>query len=218
MLRLYMVNYIANSKNRKFKKQILSFFERLNFGAGKLPLSGRIILVMSFLLLLSLLFPWLHCEFLSAAPKDFGAFSYATGYIGYGIIISVILIPFFLLSHSKKEKIRAHIPFRLSDTQAVVFIAALLLTSLLHLLFMSRVFQQFVQTIEIGHGFLMATSSVICIIISAFFLSKNTKEQAREIRYLDHYDTENLAEYRSIIDGTDQKSDKSDDTNMTLPI
>ena len=28
-------------------------------------------------------------------------------YVGYGIILSVILIPFFLLSHTKKEKIRA---------------------------------------------------------------------------------------------------------------
>ncbi len=195
-----MVNYIANSKNRKFKKQILTFFERLNFGAGKLPLSGRIILLMNAVLLISLFFPWIRFEYLSGEEGSFGAFSFYMGHIGYGIIVSLIGMPFFLLSHIKKERIRAHVPFRLSDTQAVVFIASILLTGLLHIVFASEVFLQFAQKAELGRGFLIATSSTICIIISAFFLSRKTKEQARETRYLDHHDAENLREYRSIIE------------------
>lgn len=144
-----MVNYIANSKNRKFKKQILTFLERLNFGAGKLPLSGRVILLMDAILVVSLFFPWIHFEYLDAKTAAFGAFSFYTGHIGYGIVVSAIGIPFFLLSHIKKERIRAHIPFRLSDTQAVVFIASMLLTSLLHMVFTSEVFHQFAQQVEL---------------------------------------------------------------------
>ncbi len=213
-----MVNYIANSKNRKFKKQILTFFERLNFGAGKLPVSGRVILLMNFLLLVSLFFPWIHFEYRSTQWASFTAFSFYTWYIGYGVIASLLCIPFFLLSHSKKERIRASIPFRLSDAQAIVFIASLLLTALFHTLFMSEVFAQFAEDIFIGRGFLIATSSTICMIIATFFLSKSTKEQAREIRYLDHSDAESLSEYRSILERNTPKADKKDDSNMTLPI
>jgi hypothetical protein len=212
-----MVNYIANSKNRKFKKQILTFFERLNFWAGKLPISGRVILMMNFLLIFSLFLPWIHFEYRSTEGASFTAFSFYTWYIGYGAVVAILCIPFFLLSHSKKERIRASIPFRLSDAQAIVFIASLLLTALFHTLFMSEVFAQFAK-VYIGRGFLIATSSTICIIIAAFFLSKSTKEQAREIRYLDHSDIESLSEYKSILERNAPKSDKKDDTNMTLPI
>lgn len=213
-----MVNYIANSKNRKFKKQILSFFERLNFWAGKLPISWRVILAMNFLLFFSLFFPWIQFEYLSSQPASFTAFSYYTGYVGYGVVMSLFFIPFFLLSHTKKERIRAHIPFRLSDTQAIVFVASLLVTSQFHILFMSQVFKQFAQSVVIGRGFLIATSSSICIIIAAFFLSKSTKEQSREIRYLDHNEVDSLSEYRSILEWSASKSEKKEDSNMTLPI
>lgn len=213
-----MVNYIANSKNRKFKKQILTFFERLNFWAGKLPISGRVILMMNTILLLSLFFPWLHFEYRSAESASFSAFSFYTGYIGYGVLVSILSIPFFLLSHTKKERIRASIPFRLSDTQAIVFIAALLVTALFHTLFMSQVFWQFTQAVQLWRGFLIATSSSICIIIAAFFLSKSTKEHVRELRYLDHSEIESLSEYKTIIEWSTPKGEKKDEWNMTLPI
>ena len=144
-----MVDYIANSKNRKFKKQVLAFFERLNFGAGKLPVSGRIILFMNIILFFSLFFPWISFEYLGSEKASYSAFSFYMGYVGYGIIVSVLLIPFFLLSHQKKEHIRSIVPFRLSDTQAVVFIASMLLTALMHTIFLSPVFAQFSQKSEL---------------------------------------------------------------------
>ncbi len=173
--------------------------------------------MMCIVLFFSLFFPWIHFEYLSVPPASSGAFSYYTGYIGYCVLASLVMIPFFLLSHSKKERIRAHVPFRLSDTQAVVFIASMLITSLLHTVFMSEVFAHFAQNVQIGGGFLIATSSVFCIIVSAFFLSKTTKEQAREVRYLDHHDRESALDYQSIIRGG-TPSDKGEDSNMTLPI
>lgn len=74
------------------------------------------------------------------------------------------------------------------------------MTAMFHTLFMSEVFRQFAQEIELGNGFLLASSSTICIIMAAFFLSKSTKEQAREIRYLDHSEVESISEYRSILE------------------
>lgn len=196
-----MSNYIANSKNRKLKKQILLFLERINFGAGKLPLSGRIILFMDSLLVLSLVFPWFYFHYRNNQVDSFYAFSEYTGYIGYGMLIVIIAVPFFLISHAKKERIRAHIPFRLSDTQAVVFAVSLLLTTIIHLLFISKTFTQFALEVEVGSGFLIAISSSITTIIAAYFYSKNSKEQGADIRYFHHQEQDAFGEYRTILEG-----------------
>jgi hypothetical protein len=138
-----MKNYIANSQNRKLKNKIALFLSRLNLGAGKLPLSGRVILMMSVILSVSLFFPWFGVEYLDKSTERFYAFSAYTGYIGIGILLALFFIPFFLISHAKKERIRAYIPFRLSDTQAVVFVASLLLVGMIQLIAISRIFLQF---------------------------------------------------------------------------
>jgi hypothetical protein len=210
------MDYIANSKNRKFKKQILVFLDRINFGAGKLPISGRLILILTGILLLSLFFPWLHFQYSDGKIESYFAFSESTGYIGYGVLLSLVLIPFFLLSHTKKEAIRAHIPFRLSDTQLIVFVTSMTITSLIHLILMVPIFAQFAST-EVGTGFLLAISSSFCIIFSAFFLSQKTKSDSVELRHLDHREVEISDEYREIL-GKKGKKENSDDSNMVLPI
>lgn len=68
------------------------------------------------------------------------SFSSYSLYIGYSIMLAVILIPFFLLSHTKKERIRSMIPFRLSDTQVIVFIASVLLTTLINLIVVNSIY------------------------------------------------------------------------------
>lgn len=105
---------------------------------------------MNMLLTLSLFFPWFQFQYKSSQIESYYAFSVYTGYIGYGILIAIFGIPFFLVSHAKKERIRAHVPFRLSDTQAVVFIASMTLTAIFHLLFISKTFSQFTTNIGIG--------------------------------------------------------------------
>jgi hypothetical protein len=114
-------------------------------------------------------------------------------------MISLFVIPFFLLSHTKKEKIRALVPFRLSDTQVVVFVISILVMSLVHLLLMSPIFNQFAIHVDIGTGFLIAMSSSICILFSAFFLSKKTKEESIEIRHIDHREVLLSDEYAEIL-------------------
>jgi hypothetical protein len=138
-----MKNYIANSQNRKLKNKIALFLSRLNLGAGKLPLAGRVILMMCAILGVSIFFPWFGVEYLDKSTERFYAFSVYTGYIGIGILLALFFIPFFLISHAKKERIRAYVPFRLSDTQAVVFVASLLLVSMIQLISLSRIFLQF---------------------------------------------------------------------------
>lgn len=155
---------------------------------------------MNALLASSLFFPWFEFQFRSTQTEWYSAFSVYTGYIGYGILVAIVAIPFFLISHAKKERIRAHIPFRLSDTQAVVFIASMTLTGIFHLLFISKTFGQFTLNVTIEKGFLIATSSIVCMIVSAYFFSKHTKEQGVDMRYLDHNEYDKLAEYRTIIE------------------
>jgi hypothetical protein len=76
----------------------------------------------------------------------------------------------------------------------------MLLTALLHLLFFSSTFSTFVKTIEIQAGFLMATSSAVCILVCAFFLSKTTKEQSIDLRHLDHtLSSGDFEEYKDIL-------------------
>jgi ACR3 family arsenite efflux pump ArsB len=89
-------------------------------------------------------------------------------------------------------------PFRLSDTQVVVFIASMVLVGLIHLLSMVRVFTQFAAP-EVGTGALLAFSSVSCIIVSAFFLSRKNKEDSIELRHLDHREVEMTDEYATIL-------------------
>lgn len=68
------------------------------------------------------------------------SFSSYSLYVGYGILLAVILIPFFLLSHIKKERIRSMIPFRLSDTQVIVFISSILLTTFVNLIVLNTTY------------------------------------------------------------------------------
>ena len=170
-----MTDYIANSKNRKLKKRIMLFLSRIDFGREKLPLAGKGILFLNGILFLSLFFSWFQFTYMDNSITNYSAFSFYTVYIGYALLIAIFAVPFFLLSHTKKEMIRAYIPFRLSDTQAIVFIISMIFTALMHLLFMSRTFHQFTTDVQIGNGFTLALTSVICIVISAYFLSRQTK-------------------------------------------
>lgn len=58
-----MYDYITNVKNRKLKKQILNFLSRIGFGASRLPFSGRIILILTGILAMTLLMPWMEMQF-----------------------------------------------------------------------------------------------------------------------------------------------------------
>jgi hypothetical protein len=92
----------------------------------------------------------------------------------------------------------------------------MIIVSLIHLILMVPIFAQFAST-EVGKGFLIAISSSICILCSAFFLSRKSKEDSVELRHLDHREVEMSDEYREIL-GKKGKKENSDDSNMVLPI
>ena len=82
---------------------------------------------------------------------------------------------------------------------------------------MVPVFTQFV-TPQVGTGALLAISSISCILVAAFFLSRKTKEESIELRHLDHHtDIEISDEYAAIL-GKRPKKDAGEDGNMVLPI
>lgn len=134
-----MHDYITNSKNRKLKTKILLFLSRINIGAGKLPISGRLILLMDAILFCTLFSPWISITYLEGNIRSYSAFSQYSLYIGYVILIAVAITPFFLLSHSRKEYLRSLLPFRLSDSQAIVYIMTIVLTMLVNLILVNHI-------------------------------------------------------------------------------
>lgn len=214
----HMHHYSTNAKNRKLKKQILNFLSRIGFGAGKLPISGRSILLFSVLLFTTLFLPWVQLESLHTNEvQTYGAFSAYAGYIGVGIFLSTAIILFFLLSHTKKERVRSYVPFRLSDTQAVVFVASMLLVAIIQLFITSGTFNK-IASVSLKVGFSMAGASVVCILVAGYFLSRSIKAENTEAYYL-HHETENiLGEYKDIIHPNEKLISDKKKENMSLPI
>ena len=56
------------------------------------------------------------------------------------MILTAALVPFFLLSHTKKEYLRALLPFRLSDTQAIIFVFMILFVSMANLIMINELY------------------------------------------------------------------------------
>lgn len=213
------MDYIRNSKNRKLKTQILQFFSRITFWSYRLGTSWKGILFCNLGLLVSLFFPWMRLVYMDGSTHNISAFSSFTGFLGYGIIVWVILIWFFLLSHSKKEHLRAYVPFRLSDAQAIVFINSIMLTALIHFLLQSLIFQNFATQIYVLFGCKFFLTLSILLIVLSYFFSKSEKETFSTMSYLDKKDGNQFDEYKDIIEGDiPQKSGRVSDKNMTLPI
>lgn len=214
-----MSHYTINSKNRKLKKQILGFLTRIGFGAGKLPISGRLILIFTAFLVCTLFFPWIELRFTDGSVQQYWAFSSYLGFIGFGVILGVIIMPFFLLSHRKKEKIRANIPFRLSDTQAVVFVASILFTALFQVLLMTSMHQMTMGDVYIHNSFLLALSFSVIIIVCGYFLSQKMKITNTDMYYLDHEHQNPLGEYQDLFSESNTgNKEKQKEKNMSLPI
>lgn len=152
------MDYIRNSKNRKLKTQIIQFFSRISFGTHRLGFAGKGIVFCMVLIFLSLFFDWMRSSSsLGAEAYTYSAFSLYTGGIGYGIILALFLEGFFLLSHSRKENLRAYVPFRLSDAQAIVFINSMLITAIIHFLVTSVAYSDLTEyAFQAGFGLKLA--------------------------------------------------------------
>ena len=214
------MDYIRNSKNRKLKTQILSFFSRLNFGTHRLWLPGKSLIFCISLLLLSLFFPWLSFEPIKGEIVEYWAFSIYLWWIGYGIILAVILIAFFLLSHEKKEYFRWYVPFRLSDAQAIVFIWTVLMTACTYSLVASFAYARIAsQKVTPWTGLELAFWSIILLLFVSYFFSQSEKTKSITLNYLDKKEINHLDEYADILEPNGQKKgEKIRDKNMTLPI
>lgn len=214
------MDYIRNSKNRKLKTRILALLSRLNFGTSRLGIAGKSIILLNGIIVGSLFFPWITLH-LSSTVTSYNAFSLYTGYAGYGTLIAVGIMLFFLMSHTKKERIRAYVPFRLSDAQAIVFVNAILLTSHIHLLIMTRTYaEQFaLYGVEIHMGYIVALSASLLLLIATYYFSQDEKTAYVSMSYLDKKEGEYMSEYAHLLESDDRPhSSHTEDKNMTLPI
>ncbi len=215
------MDYIRNSKNRKLKTQILNFLSRLSFGTYRLGLAGKTIILCNWLFLVSLFFPWIVFRSPTGWESiQHWAFSLYSGGIGYGILVALLSISFFLLSHEKKEFLRAYVPFRLSDAQAIVFIDAMLLTACFQVVITSMAYANIsTQAVEAGFGLKLGITGAFILLLASYFFSQNEKTRAVTMSYLDKKEDDYLGEYRDILGESRAHSHGSEkDKNMTLPI
>lgn len=214
------MDYIRNSKNRKLKTQILNFFSRLSFGTHRLWLPGKALVIGNIVLLSSLFFPWLTLKPLGWQAISYWSFSLYLWWVGYGIVIAVFLILFFLLSHEKKEHLRGYVPFRLSDAQAIVFIAAMLGVVCIHIIITSFAYARIASQEVLPAIWLeIASASVLLIIFMSYFFSQSEKTHAVTLSYLDKKEKNHLDEYADILEWWENEAkEKGRDKNMSLPI
>lgn len=214
-----LMDYIRNSKNRKLKTQILTFFARVQFGTYRFGFSWKALMLANGWLLLSLFFPWLYFWW-EASQVSYSAFSLYLWGVGYGIVGSVFLIAFFLLSHEKKEFLRAYVPFRLSDAQAIVFLAAMILVTSLHAITTSFAYTRMSsQVVSPGFGLELCIVSILLLILFAYFFSQSEKSRAVSMSYLEKKDQNYIDEYSALLENkTRSHSHAEEEKNMTLPI
>ncbi len=155
---------------------------------------------------------------LGAEAYTYSAFSLYTGGIGYGIILALFLEGFFLLSHSRKENLRAYVPFRLSDAQAIVFINSMLITAIIHFLVTSVAYSDLTEyAFQAGFGLKLALFWSLLLLLGAFFFSQNEKERAVKMSYLGKTEETAMSGYEDILDPAGSRT-KDEKKNMTLPI
>lgn len=215
-----LMDYIRNSKNRKLKTQILTFFARVQFGTYRFGFSGKALMFANVWLLISLFFPWLYFWWEETNLVSYSAFSLYLWGVGYGIIFAVFLIAFFLLSHEKKEYLRAYVPFRLSDAQAIVFLSAMILVASIHAIITSFAYTRMSsQPVNPGFGLELSIVSLLLLILFAYFFSQSEKSRAVSMSYLEKKDPNYIDEYSAILESKSRPhSHTEEDKNMTLPI
>ena len=107
------------------------------------------------------------------------------------------------------------LPFRLSDTQAIVFVMSIIMTILINMITINSIYStRIAQSSTLEIWFKIAFSSVVCILIASYFLSTSSKNANTDIYYIDHKSDGDLSKYKNILD-TDTENNKK---NMSLPI
>ncbi len=108
---------------------------------------------------------------------------------------------FFLLSHEKKEHLRGYVPFRLSDAQAIVFIAGMLAVACIHSIITSFAYARIAsQEVTPSIGLEIASGSVFLILFISYFFSQSEKMRAVTMSYLDKKEQSHLDEYAGILE------------------
>ncbi len=127
---------------------------------------------------------------------------------------------FFLLSHEKKEHLRGYVPFRLSDAQAIVFIAAMLCVACIHIVITSFAYARIAsQEVMPAIGLEIALGSVFLLLFISYFFSQSEKARAVTMSYLDKKEQSHLDEYADILESWENEmKEKVRDKNMSLPI
>lgn len=207
------MNYITNSKNRKLKHRIRLVFGRIQFHLFHLSVGGKIAFIGIVISLISLFTSW----FSTVDPVDsYGAFSVASGYLGYMIVLLDSVTLFTLLSQATKERLKFKTHISVSDSTLITVSGTIMMFLSVAIFNAIRGHEIFFSNISIGKWAVFAALGWVCITAWGILAYAEYKKEVLKRIYVENAQMKEsiLEEYKDILD----KKEEKEDTNMSLPI
>lgn len=209
------MNYILNSKNRKFKFKLHLLFDRLSFNFLNLETSQKIAALWIIISIVALFMNWSIIEY--DGIKKSTAFSIRSWYVWFIISLSLIFVSFIILSNKNKEKLKtkAHIVFY--DYTLIIFVWILVLLLSVVTFNSIRWFSTFTNSVKAWNWIAFEIIWSIFIILWWIMAYREKKQEILSKVYIENSKFEvhsDLEEYKDIL-GQNKAPNKS---NMSLPI
>ncbi|EKD65786.1 MAG: hypothetical protein ACD_49C00085G0001 [uncultured bacterium (gcode 4)] len=208
------MNYSINSKNRKLKYKLHLILNRLWFNFFNLSLSQKISFVGIIISFISLFLNWFTIKY--DTILNYTAFSINAWYIGFIILLELIILLFLILSNSNKEKFKSKTNLVFHDHTIIIFFWLIIFLLTWAIFNSIKWFTLLFQDISIWNWIVFELVGSIFIIFSGILNYREKKQEILHKIYVENNLKNNidLEEYRDILDN----KPSSDKSNMSLPI
>lgn len=208
------MNYSINSKNRKLKYKLHLILNRLWFNFFNLSLSQKITFVWIIISFISLFLNWFTIKY--EKTLNYNSFRINTWYVGYVILIELLILLFLILSNSNKEKFKSKTNLVFHDYTIIIFFWLIIFLLTWAIFNSIKWFTLLFQDISIWNWIIFELVGSIFIIFSGILNYREKKQEILHKIYVENNLKNNidLEEYRDILDN----KPSSDKSNMSLPI
>ena len=208
------MNYSINSKNRKLKYKIHLILNRLWFNFFNLSLSQKISFVWIIISFISLFLNWFTIKY--ETILNYTAFSINAWYVGFIILVELLILLFLILSNSNKEKFKSKTNLVFHDHTIIIFFWLIIFLLTWAIFNSIKWFTLLFQDISTWNWIVFELVGSIFIIFSGILNYREKKQEILHKIYVENNLKNNidLEEYKDILDN----KPSSDKNNMSLPI
>ena len=208
------MNYSINSKNRKLKYKLHLILNRLGFNFFNLSLSQKISFVGIIVSFFSLFINWFTIKY--DTVLTYTAFSINAWYVGWIILVELLILLFLILSNNNKEKFKSKTNLVFHDHTIFIFFWLIIFLLTWAIFNSIKGFTLLFQDISIWNWIIFELVGSIFIIFSGILNYREKKQEILHKIYVENNLKNNidLEEYRDILDN----KPSSDKSNMSLPI